>query len=63
MVKIHYTGKLTNGKQFDSSVGGPPFECQIGVGQVIQGWDEGICKLNKGAEATLTIPGEMGYGA
>lgn len=63
MVKIHYTGKLENGKQFDSSVGGPPFECQIGVGQVIAGWDEGVCMMNKGSEATFTIPSEKGYGS
>ena len=63
-VVMHYTGKLTNGSKFDSSVDrGTPFECQIGVGQVIKGWDEGVIQMNKGSKATFTIPPEMGYGA
>merc|ERR1740117_720561 len=63
-VVMHYTGKLTNGNVFDSSVQrGTPFECQIGVGQVIKGWDQGVIQMNKGSKATFTIPPEMGYGA
>lgn len=62
-VKVHYTGTLTNGKKFDSSVDrGTPFEFQLGKGQVIQGWDEGIALLRKGEKATLTIPPNLGYG-
>ncbi|ODV58357.1 FKBP-type peptidyl-prolyl cis-trans isomerase, partial [Ascoidea rubescens DSM 1968] len=62
-VTIHYTGTLTNGKQFDSSIKrGKPFQCVIGIGQVIQGWDQGIPQLSLGEKAKLTIPGELGYG-
>jgi len=49
MVKVHYTGKFPNGQVFDSSVSrGKPLEFKVGVGQVIRGWDEGICQLQKG---------------
>ncbi|MCZ2141278.1 MAG: FKBP-type peptidyl-prolyl cis-trans isomerase [Bacteroidia bacterium] len=62
-VKVHYTGKLTDGKVFDSSVGrGEPFEFTLGMGQVIKGWDEGIALLHVGDKATLTIPSKLGYG-
>ena len=62
-VKVHYTGRLTNGKVFDSSVErGEPLEFTVGVGQVIRGWDEGICQLTKGQKATLTCPSNYAYG-
>ena len=49
MVKVHYTGKFPDGRVFDSSVSrGVPLEFKVGVGQVIRGWDEGICQLQKG---------------
>ena len=53
----------SNGKKFDASRDrGRPFKFTIGVGQVIQGWDQGIVGLCKGAKANLIIPPEMGYG-
>jgi FKBP-type peptidyl-prolyl cis-trans isomerase len=62
-VRVHYTGKLTNGKVFDSSyTRGEPIEFVLGRGQVIKGWDEGIALMKVGGKATLTIPSELGYG-
>lgn len=63
-VRVHYTGWLTDGRKFDSSVDrAEPFEFTLGVGQVIRGWDEGVAALKVGDKARLTIPPEMGYGA
>jgi FKBP-type peptidyl-prolyl cis-trans isomerase len=63
-VKVHYTGKLTNGTVFDSSVErGEPLEFVVGEGQVIRGWDEGIVQLKKGQKAILTCPPAYAYGA
>ena len=65
---MHYTGWLydngAKGKKFDSSVDrGQPFEFRIGVGQVIQGWDEGVATMQVGGKRTLIIPANLGYGA
>lgn len=62
---MHYTGTLAaNGKKFDSSRDrGDPFQFQIGVGQVIEGWDVGVMKMSLGERAMLRIPAAMGYGA
>ncbi|EPS41246.1 hypothetical protein H072_4828 [Dactylellina haptotyla CBS 200.50] len=61
-VGIFYTGTLVNGKKFDSSVDrGIPFECVIGRGNVIKGWDEGVPLMSLGEEATFTITPDYAY--
>ena len=63
-VKVDYTGWLTNGKKFDSSVGtGHPFEFMLGAGQVIKGWDEGVAGMKIGGKRQLKIPSNLAYGA
>ena len=63
-VSVHYTGWLTDGTKFDSSLDrGQPFKFQLGAGQVIQGWDEGVKGMRIGGKRKLTIPPDMGYGA
>lgn len=63
-VTVHYTGWLTDGKKFDSSVDrGDPFTFILGAGQVIQGWDQGFAGMKVGGKRKLTIPPHMGYGA
>lgn len=63
-VKVHYTGKLEDGTEFDSSIKrGQPIEFTLGTGQVIKGWDEGIALMNVGDKYQLIIPPELGYGA
>ena len=63
-VAVHYTGWLTNGKKFDSSVDrGQPFSFPLGAGRVIKGWDEGVQGMKVGGKRKLTIPANLGYGA
>jgi len=63
-VSVHYTGWLTDGAKFDSSVDrGQPFEFTIGQGRVIQGWDQGVPGMLVGGKRKLTIPPELGYGS
>ena len=63
-ITAHYHGTLANGSVFDSSVArNEPFQCQIGVGQVIRGWDEAFVQMKKGAKATLICPPDYAYGA
>ena len=67
---VNYTGwlyqpdaQLQHGAQFDSSVGRSPFSFQLGAGQVIPGWDEGVQGMKVGGKRTLIVPASMGYGA
>ena len=62
-VEVHYTGWLTGGEQFDSSVGGAPFSFRLGAGEVIEGWDRGVPGMRVGGKRKLTLPPELGYGA
>jgi len=62
-VEVHYTGWLTNGKKFDSSLDRKePFVFKLGVGKVIKGWDEGVAGMKVGGKRKLTIPPDLGYG-
>lgn len=60
---VNYTGKLTNGEVFDSSLDrGIPFNFNLGAGEVIGGWDQGILGMKVGEKRKLTIPPDLGYG-
>jgi FKBP-type peptidyl-prolyl cis-trans isomerase len=62
-ITVHYTGTLTDGTKFDSSVDrGTPFSFTLGAGEVIQGWDQGFDGMKVGGKRKLTIPASLGYG-
>ncbi len=62
-VSVHYTGRLTDGSKFDSSLDrGQPFSFKLGSGQVIQGWDQGVAGMKVGGRRKLTIPPDLAYG-
>ena len=63
-VKVHYTGWLTTGRKFDSSVdANQPYEFTLGKGEVIKGWDEGVAGMKVGGKRQLRIPPDLAYGA
>jgi FKBP-type peptidyl-prolyl cis-trans isomerase FkpA len=63
-VSVHYTGWLTDGTKFDSSVDrGQPFQFPLGARRVIAGWDEGVAGMKVGGKRKLTIPPSLGYGS
>lgn len=62
-VRINYTGKLTDGTQFDSSQGREPLEFQVGSGQIISGLDREVEGMKVGDKQTVTVPAEEAYGA
>ena len=63
LVTVHYTGWLKDGTEFDSSVGGDPFQFTLGAGRVIKGWDQGLVGMKVGGTRKLTIPPRLAYGS
>ncbi|WP_175651556.1 FKBP-type peptidyl-prolyl cis-trans isomerase [Pseudomonas sp. Marseille-P9899] len=63
LITTHYTGTLADGSVFDSShQRGKPFQCVIGTGRVIKGWDQGLMGMKVGGKRTLFVPAHLGYG-
>lgn len=62
-IKVHYTGKLENGKEFDSSMEREPLQFEVGAGRVIKGFEDAVIGLKVGEKKTVTIPAEDAYGS
>jgi peptidylprolyl isomerase len=62
-VKVHYTGKLENGKEFDSSLDRQPLQFEVGEGRVIEGFEEAVVGMMVGEKKTVTIPAKNAYGS
>jgi peptidylprolyl isomerase len=61
-IQVHYTGKLTDGTTFDSSIGRSPFKFQVGASEVIPGFEDGLIGKHVGEKVTVTIPCQQAYG-
>jgi peptidylprolyl isomerase len=61
-VEVHYTGKLQDGSQFDSSAGRDPLQFALGGGQIIPGFEEAVIGMSTGETKTVTIPADQAYG-
>jgi peptidylprolyl isomerase len=61
-VRVHYTGRLADGQVFDSSEGGDPLEFEIGAGQVIEGFDQGVREMSVGGKKSIIIEADQAYG-
>jgi len=62
LVRIHYTGRLTDGTEFDSSQGREPLQFEVGAGQIIAGLDREIAEMDEGDKQTITVPAAEAYG-
>ncbi|HTN53847.1 MAG TPA: FKBP-type peptidyl-prolyl cis-trans isomerase [Anaeromyxobacter sp.] len=62
-LEVHYAGWLEGGRQFDASAGGAPFAFDLGAGEVIKGWDQGLVGMRVGGRRRLTVPPELAYGS
>lgn len=62
-VRVHYTGKLEDGKEFDSSLKRQPLQFEVGAGSVIKGFEDAVVGLKQGEKKSVTIPPEEAYGS
>ncbi|MGN6549574.1 MAG: FKBP-type peptidyl-prolyl cis-trans isomerase [Pararhizobium sp.] len=62
VVRVHYTGRLTDGTEFDSSAGREPLQFELGAGQIIEGFDHKVAEMDEGEKSTVTIPAAEAYG-